>query len=205
MSERRGNELAHDGGPAGLVVLGRAGWPAGGAATPPRPVAGFAGSPFAGLAVHVADACLSQVFHRRPVPPQRGDRIGIVLASRRGDVVTAAAIGNAVTLSKRIAPLLFFQSVPNAVAGRIASTWGLCGPLVCTSPAGDPLADGIALARLLICDGDADEMLVVVIELSTADSGRDHAGAVFLGPVGPAPTNRPEDNERTNGHGKCPC
>lgn len=192
MSERRrGNGLAQYGGPAGLAVLGRAGWPAGGAATPPRPVAGFADSPFAALAVHVADACLSQVFCRRPVPPRRGDRIGIVLASRRGDVATAAAIGNAVTLRKRIPPLLFFQSVPNAVAGRIASNWGLCGPLTCTSPVGDPLADAIALARLLAGDGDADEMLVVVIELSTTDSERDQASAVFLGPVAQCTTNRP--------------
>ena len=51
--------------------------------------------------------------------------------------------------------------MPNSVAGHVAARWGLRGPVVCLSPAGDARADGLAQARLLIDDGDADEVLVV--------------------------------------------
>jgi 3-oxoacyl-(acyl-carrier-protein) synthase len=69
----------------------------------------------------------------------------------------------------RIGPLLFFQSVPNSVAGHVAAEWGLGGPVVCLCPTGDARADGMAQARLLIDDGDADEALVVWVEQAGAD------------------------------------
>ena len=37
------------------------------------------------------------------------------------------------TRGDRVGPLLFFQSVPNAVAGHVAARWGLTGPVVCLS------------------------------------------------------------------------
>jgi hypothetical protein len=48
---------------------------------------------------------------------------------------------------------------------------------VCTSPAGDELTEGVSVARLLIDDGDCDEVLVVV----TRGEGPDSALAVLVG------------------------
>jgi 3-oxoacyl-(acyl-carrier-protein) synthase len=85
----------------------------------------------------------------------------------------------------RVGPLLFFQSVPNAIAGYVAAREGLTGPVVCTSPqpgtAAETLAEALAEAELLIADGDADEALVVLVELT---EDRDRAVAVLVAPGG---------------------
>ena len=66
---------------------------------------------------------------------------------------------------------MFFQAVPNAVAGHVAARWGLDGPVVCV---GDADA-GVDVAGVLIEDGDADQVLVVRVE-----QGPDRAEAVLL-------------------------
>ncbi len=66
-----------------------------------------------------------------------------------------------VALGKRVGPLFFFQSVPNSVAGLVAAQWGLRGPVVCLSPR-DRTA-GFDEAALLIADGDADQVLIVLV------------------------------------------
>jgi hypothetical protein len=55
---------------------------------------------------------------------------------------------------------MFFQAVPNAVAGHVALRWGLEGAVVCVGDVGG----GVEVARGLIEDGDADEVLVVWVE-----------------------------------------
>ena len=40
-----------------------------------------------------------------------------------GDVTTATRVAAAVDAGQRASPLLFFQSVPNAVAGYLAARW----------------------------------------------------------------------------------
>jgi 3-oxoacyl-(acyl-carrier-protein) synthase len=86
-----------------------------------------------------------------------------------------------VDAGRRIVPLLFFQSVPNSAAGHVAARWGLCGPVVCVSPAADPAGEGRAVARLLIDDGDADEALIILAEQAAAPGHRDQATAFLLG------------------------
>ena len=94
-----------------------------------------------------------------------------------GDVASAVHVASAVDSGARLGPLLFYQSVPNAVAGYVATRWRLTGPVVCTSPAADELTEGLAVARLLIDDGDCDEALVVV----PRGEGPDSALAVLVG------------------------
>ena len=52
--------------------------------------------------------------------------------------------------------------------------------MVCLSPTGDPYADGIAEADLLRYDGDADEVLLILIE-QAPDATPTEAVAVLLG------------------------
>jgi 3-oxoacyl-(acyl-carrier-protein) synthase len=136
----------------------------------PAPIPGFAGSSFSPLVAQVAGDCM---LRRR----ERGARTAVVLVSVHGDLATAGTVADAVDGGRRVPPLMLFQSVPNSVAGHVAAQWRLTGPVVCLSPVGDPLADGLAEAADLIQDGDADEALVI-----TVAQNPDVATAVLVGP-----------------------
>jgi 3-oxoacyl-(acyl-carrier-protein) synthase len=139
-----------------LVVRAEARWPESTQDPPPPSPAGFVFSTFSPLVAAVAERCLNRA---RPA----GARTAIVIASPLGDLDSAVHVADAVDHRTRVGPLLFYQSVPNAVAGYVAARWGLTGPVVCTSPVADPLADGLATADLLFDDGDCDEALVMVV------------------------------------------
>jgi hypothetical protein len=162
-----------------LVVLARASWPAGAGAPPPIP--GFIVSSFSPLAAAVADRCLTLRYRKPPVDRTIGERIAVIVVSVSGDVGTSTAVARAVDDGKRVAPLLFFQSVPSAVVGHVGARWGLAGPVVCSSPVGDPVRDAFAQAALLISDGDADEVLLVLVEQG---DDVDTAQAVLVGRAG---------------------
>jgi len=138
--------------------------------TPP-PLPGFVVSSFSPLVADAAERCLAG-------QPPAGDRTAVVVVSASGDARMAEHVAHLVDGGARIGPLLFFQAVPNSVAGHVAARWGLRGPVVCLCPTGDPRAEGLAQARLLIDDGDADEVLVVLVE--QADAG-DSAHALLIG------------------------
>jgi hypothetical protein len=123
----------------------------------PPSLPGFVGSSFSPLVAVVADRCLG------PVAPIN-ERTGIVLVSRSGDRASAEHVRQVVADGKRVGPLYFFQSVPNSVAGYVAARWGLRGPVVCLSPAGDARKAGLDQAALLMADGDADQVLIVLVE-----------------------------------------
>jgi hypothetical protein len=159
-----------------LATVARAAWPEPGDPAAPPAIPGFVVSTFSPLVAAVAERCLS----RAPaVPP----RTGIVLVTGQGDVASAVHVAGAVDAGARVGPLLFFQSVPNAVAGHVAARHGLDGPVVCLSPTGDPsggpgadpLAAGLAEAALLLDDADAGAVLVV-----RADQDPDTAHAVLV-------------------------
>jgi Beta-ketoacyl synthase, N-terminal domain len=157
---------------AGLELLAQATWSAEDGEAPT--LAGFVLSSFAPLVAAVAHRCLSSHYGAPPVPDPRGDRTAVVVCSASGDLGTTIALADAVDAGRRVPPLLFFQAVPNAVVGHVAGQWGLRGPVVCISPAGDPVAEAFDVVGLLRRDGDADEALVVLVEqadprASTAD------------------------------------
>ncbi len=170
---------------ADLAVLARAHWPEGPGDTL-TPIPAFVVSSFNPLVAEVANRCLRAYYGAPPADPARASTTAIVLASRHGDVGTDAAVARALAERRRVPPLLFFQSNVNAVAGHVAARWGLAGPVVCTCPLGDPLADGLACAALLFEDGDASEALVIAAD--QGDGGEsDRAAAVLVA----APTQRP--------------
>ena len=161
-------------------LLAEACWPDPGAPDP-EPLPGFVYSSFSPLVAATAGRCLSRWYGEPPVPPEEGDRIALLLASARGDVAIARAIARTVDGGERMSPLLFFQSVANAVLGHVAARWGIGGPVLCTSPVGDPRADAIAHANAVLVDGDADTVLVVLAEPAAAAGERDAAHALLLG------------------------
>jgi 3-oxoacyl-(acyl-carrier-protein) synthase len=162
-------------------------------------------SSFSPLVAELADRCLASYFGTRPARPALGGRTAVLLASTSGDLATAAAIATAVEAGRRVPPMLFYQSNPNAVAGYVAARWGLAGPVVCTMPTGDALADAHRSALLLLADGDADAVLVIVAEQAPAAGGGDHGLAQLVGPnswppgaAPPEPLSRPD---QVNGRG----
>jgi hypothetical protein len=164
---------------AGLTVLSSACWPETDADTEVPQLAGFIESNFSPLLAEVAGRAL----RGRAAPQASGRVIAVVMLSARGDVTTAARVAAAVDAGQRISPLLFFQSVPNAVAGYLAARWQLTGPVVCVSGT----AVGLDAAALLIDDADADEALVVRVDLAVAGGG-DRAAAILV--TGPADRER---------------
>jgi 3-oxoacyl-(acyl-carrier-protein) synthase len=147
-----------------LRVITDSHWPQPGddAVAGPPVLPGFIGSSFSPLVAVVADRCLQSLYGE--VAVKQGEKVGIVLVSRTGDRASAEQVHQLVADGKRVGPLYFFQSVPNSVAGYVAARWGLHGPVVCLSPGGDARQAGFDQAALLIADGDADQVLVVLVE-----------------------------------------
>ncbi len=200
-----------------LTVLAGARWPEAEDDTLP-PIAGFIASSFNPLVAEVAGRCLrrrpepageapcaakepatTDVAGAIPAPPWHDKpptRTALVLSSRDWDGVTARAIAEAASGSRRVPPLLFFQSNPNAVLGHIAARWRLAGPVVCLSPPGaapPPRRDGgpdrpwpdipdeaLAEAHWLLRDGDADEVLLIAAAQADGGDGAGRARAVLV-------------------------
>lgn len=147
------------------VVVTVSHWPQPGddAVAGPPALPGFVGSTFSPMVAVVAERCFEQAT---PL-----ERTGIVLVSRTGDLDSALHVRESVANGKRIGPLHFFQSVPNSVAGYVASRFGLHGPVVCVSPSTDPHRTGLDEAALLLMDEEADQVLIVLVEqASTGDT-----------------------------------
>jgi hypothetical protein len=166
---------------AGLVTLARAQWPETLDDMLPG-IPGFVVSSFSPLVAELARRCLSRYFGTAPADPARGERTAVLVASATGDLGTAAAIAQAVDEGRRVPPLLFFQSNPNAVVGYLTARWGLAGPVVCTIAAGDAITDAQQGAAQLIADGDADAALIIVADQARAAGEHDHGEALLVGP-----------------------
>jgi len=176
---------------AGLAVSASASWPETDSDAEVPPLAGFIDSLFSPLIAEVAGRALSrreegrreEGFPRDQAAPD-GAVIAIVLVTAHGDVASAAQVAARVDAGRRVPPLHFFQSVPNAVAGYLAARWQLTGPIVCVSGI-TPAMDAVAL---LIEDADADEALIVSVDLGLTGGAGDRAAAVIV----TGPTGRPE-------------
>ncbi|ROR38090.1 hypothetical protein [Kitasatospora cineracea] len=169
-------------GAAANTVRARAAWPEPGETGAPAMPAGFIASTFPALVATVADRCLRRGYGEPGAPAAGGGerRTAVVLVSERGDQGTLDAVAAAVDGGRRMQPLLFFQSVPNAVLGWVAARWALVGPVVCVSPGGDPAAEGLELADLLIEDGDADDVLLLLADQAAGPDHPDRATAFLI-------------------------
>lgn len=190
----------------GLRVLSYARWPETEGDALPQ-IAGFIVSSFNPLVAEVADRCLSRRTESAPanVPGEPAARTALLLTSVGGDRATARALADAVLTGRRVPPLLFFQSNPNAILGHIAARRRLTGPVVSISPrmhepweggpapaafegrqysaensAGGITADALAEADWLLRDGDADEVLLIAAEQGDGPGDSDRAEAVLV-------------------------
>ncbi|ACU72161.1 hypothetical protein Caci_3254 [Catenulispora acidiphila DSM 44928] len=190
---------------AGLAIRAEARWPESGLDDAAPALPGFIVSSFSPIAAETAARCLSRRAAHAPEnetkafeDPETSEAraqaqahtpvTAILITTARGDRESASHVARTVAANGLLGPLLFFQSVPNAVAGHIAARWKLTGPVVCLA---DP-ASALETAALLIEDGDADEALLVRIEQNP--SGPDQAHAVLLAALTahPAPSPAPQ-------------
>jgi 3-oxoacyl-(acyl-carrier-protein) synthase len=125
----------------------------------------------------------------------------VLLASVSGDIGTAEAVAQAVDAGRRVPPMLFFQSNPNAVVGHLTARWDLTGPVVCTSPPRDALADAMDGAVALVQDGDAAAVLVIAAELGRS-GGSDRGVAMLVGPQSWPPAVGESDRDDPSGGGR---
>ncbi len=181
--------------PDSACLLAEAKWPGTHASELPA-VAGFVTSGFSPLVAAVADLCLTGLWGEPPAFAGYGEDTAIVLTSATGDLVTTAAIGEAVAAGRRVPPLLFYQSNHNAVAGYVAARWGLRGPVVATMP-GSPcnpdrsgalrqaMTEAMTSAALLLDGGDALAALVIVANCYL--DGSVDGQALLLGPASWSP------------------
>jgi hypothetical protein len=156
---------------AGLAVRAAACWPESAADAEPPPLPGFVVSRFSPIVAEVARRALRRAPARAPAPVT-----AVVVVSALGDVASAVHVAEAVDGGGRVWPLMFFQSVPNAVAGHVAARRALTGPVVSVGDA----AAGIEVAALLIEDGDADEVLVAEVDLAPGDGAGARGAAVLV-------------------------
>lgn len=185
-----------------LRQLARAAWPEHDG-DPLPPVPGFIVSTFNPLVAEVAERCLSRA-HGAPgnADERRTSRTALVLASWNGDLATAHALHEAVRTGRRVQPLLFFQSNPNAVAGYVAGRWGLQGPVVCVRtarPGPAALTEALETAALLLLDGDCDEVLVVAADGGPAAGGEPGSAVAVLVEAERVPARRPGDTASGQG------
>jgi hypothetical protein len=193
---------------AGLTVVAEARWPESELDHTPPALPGFIVSSFSPVAAETAARCLSRrptgsagtaatAEPAEPVVATIAEAVvrsaglvpssatAVIIASTRGDLHSAAHVAAAVDAGGTLGPLLFFQSVPNAVAGHIAARWHLTGPVVCVADR----VSALEAAALLIEDGDADSALVLHVEQAgpgQAAPDRTTAHAVLLRPASPA-------------------
>lgn len=180
---------------AGLRVLASAHWPETDEDDAVPELPGFVVSSFSPLAAEVARRCLDRHAARTPAAADLpgdadpsvaaglpGDArlpvTAVVVASALGDVAGAVHVAGAVDGGARLGPLLFFQAVPNAVAGHLAARRGLTGPVVCVGDTGAALG----VVGALFADGDAGAALLLRVDQASAPGGSDRAAAVLLAP-----------------------
>jgi hypothetical protein len=134
------------------------------------PLPGFVESVFSPLAFEVSRRCLSAC-------PVDGPRTAVVLASLMGDTTTADLASRRLVAGRVHNPLLFMQATANSVLGYLSREFGITGQQLSLSTLGDPLAESLAVADVLLDEPDLDRVLVVGVELA----GGDRVAAVRAG------------------------
>jgi hypothetical protein len=161
----------------GLTISAEARWPESAADHTAPSLPGFIVSTFNPIAAETASRCLG-----RHAGTEGAAVTAVLITTSRGDRESAAHVARTVAGNGLLGPLLFFQSVPNAVAGHIAARWNLTGPVVCLA---DP-ASALETAALLIEDGDADEVLLLRIEQEPGVQDQAHAVLLQAAQAAPA-------------------
>ncbi len=124
---------------------------------------GFMVSDFAPLVYAAVRECLGDARSGHLLEGV-GDRVGIVLGSRRFDTVTLELSVEHVNRG-RVSPILFYQVLPTAILGQVARDYRLTGPVSCVAVTGDARAEVLETARVLLADEAAQWVLGLTVEL----------------------------------------
>ena len=135
---------------------------------------GFMVSDFAPLVYAAVRECLGDARSGHLLKGV-GDRVGIVLGSRRFDTVSLELSVEHVNRG-RVSPILFYQVLPTAILGQIARDYRLTGPVSCVSVTGDARAEVLETAGVLLADDAAEWVLGLTVELDP-DPGKSCARA----------------------------
>lgn len=127
-------------------------------------LAGFMVSDFAPLVYAAVRECVGDARSGHLLEGI-GDRVGIVLGSRRFDTVTLELSVEHVNRGQ-VSPILFYQVVPTAVLGQIARDYRLTGPVSCVGATGDARTEVLEVARVLLADGGAQWVLGLTAEMN---------------------------------------
>jgi 3-oxoacyl-(acyl-carrier-protein) synthase len=141
------------------------------------PLAGFFASDFAPLVYAAVRECLGDPRSGHLLEGV-GDRVGIVLGSRRFDTASLELSVEQVNQG-RVSPILFYQVLPTAVLGHIARGYRLTGPVNCVAVTGDPREEVLEVARLLLADESAEWVLGLTVEMDP-DPAKAFASADLL-------------------------
>ncbi|HST49296.1 hypothetical protein [Jatrophihabitans sp.] len=126
-------------------------------ATPELPnLIGFAKSPFLNLTRHTMAECLAG-WHPGGDQPAA---LGIVLASVLGDLTSADQASRSVAAGEVPVPMLFYQSVPVSVLGRLSIEFPLSGPLICLSGGPELCESALECAESMLADDGLEAVLV---------------------------------------------
>lgn len=124
-------------------------------------VPGFIESAFSPLVYGVACRCLRHAA-------VDGARTAMVLGTVMGDTTTADLHSRRLAAGQVHNPLLFMQATANSVLGYLAAEFGVTGPALSISAAGDPVTPLLDTAELLLAEGEWDHVLVIGVELARA-------------------------------------
>ncbi|MCC2321226.1 hypothetical protein [Cellulomonas xiejunii] len=141
------------------------------------PLVGFMASDFAPLVYAAVRECVGDPRGSHLLEGV-GDRVAIVLGSRRFDTVSLDLSVEQVDQG-RVSPILFYQVVPTAVLGQVARDYGLTGPVSCLAVTDDARAEVREVADVLLADGDVDWVLAVTVEMAP-DPTPSSAGAELV-------------------------
>ncbi|MCZ8516859.1 hypothetical protein O9H85_31760 [Paenibacillus filicis] len=96
----------------------------------------------------------------------KGSRTAILLGSIFGDSITDdLSVCNSVQ-RQPLDPLLFAQSIPNAVLGFISRQFNMTGTFSCITSMDPLLTVMLEMSELLLCSDDADQVVLTAAEIA---------------------------------------
>lgn len=135
-------------------------------AAEPESVPGFVVSSFNPMVNAVAGACAEEL--------SEAERAGtaLLLATVLGDIVTADTASLRLAEGHHHNPLLFYQSIPNAILGHVARRYGLAGAVTCVAGFADVVGEALEVAEIALLSSDAEQVLLVYVEQASTPRTR---------------------------------
>jgi len=133
-----------------------------------KPLRGFVRSNFNPLVYHSA----VRAYEKAQLEPLSAERKGILLGSLFTDAITEEESMKDLVQGKRLSPIMFPQSVPNAIVSVIAKQLEIHGPMSCVSVSRNSIFQLLDQASIWLDDDDVDVVLITFCDVSTLRTRR---------------------------------